>query len=377
MKICFVNMPVEYYSPVAGGAISTIIAELAAALEATGHRVHVLTYTDRHMVHTAGRVIDLGPMPRPRKPRRALDRLSRKVQRRPYPAYPQYLRRVRSALREVRPTPDVVVVFNDFAATPVLRRALPEAKVVVWLQNELPQHRQTDLAAPDAVVATSDYIRDHAIAGGVAAAKAHTILNGVNLDVFQPDGREPHEVPRVLLVGRLDPNKGFHVALAALAEARDAGCHFDTTLAGARWWYGAEEPSPYEQELFASLEAIGGTYAGLVPRNRIAALFREHDLTYVLSLSQEPFGLVVLEAMASGCAVIASPRGGIPQASGGAALLVDPDDQAAVTAATIKVLNDPAELARLQHEGLAHAAGASWRVRAESFVQLVRSLETS
>jgi glycosyltransferase involved in cell wall biosynthesis len=248
--------------------------------------------------------------------------------------------------------------------------------VITWLQNELPVHRDGELSGPDAVVACSDYIRDCAIAGGVPAAKAHTILNGVNLADFHPPAQREREVPRVLCVGRLDPNKGFHVALAALAAAREAGCRFETTLAGARWWYGAGDPSPYEVELFASLEKIGGDYVGLVPRDKIADLYREHDLAFVLSLAQEPFGLVVLEAMATGCVLIASPRGGIPQASGGAAVLVDPDDPAAVADATIRLLRDPAELDRRRTRALEHAASASWRFRAEALVELVASWGT-
>jgi glycosyltransferase involved in cell wall biosynthesis len=374
MRICFINMPLEYYSPVSGGAISTIIAELAAELVDLGHDVDVLTYTDANPVHGAGRVHDLGPMPEPARPLRALDRVTRRLLRRPFPRYEQYLRRVRAALRSVRPAPDVVVVFNDLAAPRAVRRQVRGATTVTWLQNELPQHRARNLRGPDAVVAVTDYIRDHAIESGVPATRVHTILNGVNLRTFRPAERTAGRPPRVLCVGRLDPNKGFHVALAALAKAQSAGCRFETTLAGARWWYGAGEPSSYERELFAALERVGGHYAGLVPRDRIAELFREHDLAFVLSLSQEPFGLVVLEAMASGCAVVASPRGGIPQAAGGAAVLVDPDDLEAVTAATTRLLDDPDELARWRARGIAHAATASWRARAEQFVALAESL---
>jgi glycosyltransferase involved in cell wall biosynthesis len=242
---------------------------------------------------------------------------------------------------------------------------------VTWLHNELPPHRRRDLAAPHAVVTVSDYIRDRAIAGGVPAARAHPILNGVNLATFTPSGEPRSGVPRVLCAGRLDPNKGFHVALAALAMARDAGCRFEATLAGARWWYGTTDASPYERGLIESVGRLGGRYAGLVPRDAIGDLFRAHDIAFVLSISPDPCPLVVLEAMASGCAVIASPRGGIPQVAGGAALLVDPDDPAVVADAVVRLLRDRDELHRWQARAVAHAATASWRVRAEAFVALV------
>jgi glycosyltransferase involved in cell wall biosynthesis len=268
-------------------------------------------------------------------------------------------------------------VHNDFAAPRAIRRLLPRARVVVWLHNEVPVHRPAELTVPDLVVAVSDYIRERAIAGGVPSGKVRTILNGVNLTIFHPDGPVRREIPRVLCAGRLDPNKGFHVALAALEQARTRGARFETTLAGARWWYGTGEPSPYEIELRNSLENVGGEYVGLVPRDRVGELFRKHDIAFALSISQDPCPLVVLEAMASGCALIASPRGGIPQVAGEAALLVDPDDPTAVADVTMRLLNDPEELAQWQQRALAHAATASWRTRAEAFVNLVEALEAA
>ncbi len=374
MNICFVNMPLEYYSPVSGGAISTITAELTAEFLRLGHAVQVLTYTDHNPTYDVGVVTDLGSMPTLTKPMRAVDRITRTRLRRPFPRYEQYRGLVRRALRALRPAPDVVIAFNDFAAARVVHRALPHARAVTWLENEPPPHRPRELVEPDAVVAVSDYIRDRTIEAGVPATKIRTILNGVNLGIFHAEGRAKSTQPRVLCVGRLDPNKGFHVALKALAEAQENGCQFETTLAGARWWYGAGEPSEYELELFRSVDSLGGSYVGLVPRDKIADLFRAHDLAFVLSISQEPFGLVVLEAMAAGCAVIASPRGGIPQAAGGAAILVDPDDSAAVATATIGLLKDPEELERWRDRALAHASTASWRVRAEAFVALAESI---
>ena len=51
-----------------------------------------------------------------------------------------------------------------------------------------------------------------------------------------------------------------------------------------------------------------------------------HTTLSVFSRWDDPFCLVVLEAMASGCAVVASLRGGIPEAAGGAAVLAPSDD---------------------------------------------------
>src|SRR5271163_3755207 len=57
MHICFVNMPIEYYSPVSGGAISTIIMSAARELLRRGHRVSVLTPINDDGVYDIGEVI--------------------------------------------------------------------------------------------------------------------------------------------------------------------------------------------------------------------------------------------------------------------------------------------------------------------------------
>ena len=79
------------------------------------------------------------------------------------------------------------------------------------------------------------------------------------------------------------------------------------------------------------MDAAGATYLGHVDRHAVPGLVRGHDVVCVLSRSNEPFGLVVLEGMASGCAVIASKRGGLPEACGEAAMLVDESNFSAVT----------------------------------------------
>ena len=62
----------------------------------------------------------------------------------------------------------------------------------------------------------------------------------------------------------------------------------------------------------------------------------------------EPFGLTALEAMACGAALLCSPRGGLPEAAGDAAQTIDPDDPAAMAAATCRRrCTDPARARRL------------------------------
>src|SRR5206468_5195397 len=74
----------------------------------------------------------------------------------------------------------------------------------------------------------------------------------------------------------------------------------------------------------------------------------------------EGFGLPILEAMASGAPVIASDRHAIPEVAGGAALLMDAEDDATLAAHLERVLMDQGEANRLRALGKARAATFNW-----------------
>src|SRR5438876_10857813 len=75
----------------------------------------------------------------------------------------------------------------------------------------------------------------------------------------------------------------------------------------------------------------------------------------------EGFGLPPLEAMACGTPAIVSDRASLPEVTGDAALLVDPEDPQALTAALCRLHADGALRAQLSAAGLARAATFSWR----------------
>jgi glycosyltransferase involved in cell wall biosynthesis len=103
---------------------------------------------------------------------------------------------------------------------------------------------------------------------------------------------------------------------------------------------------------------------GYVSAQARAKLYRTAAALAFPSLD-EGFGLPVLEAMAAGLPVVTSNRSALPEVAGEAALLVDPFDTEAISAAFERVLTDRALREELAGKGLARAAEKTWRRAAE------------
>ncbi len=98
---------------------------------------------------------------------------------------------------------------------------------------------------------------------------------------------------------------------------------------------------------------------GYVPPGVLERLYRSAQVLAFPSL-EEGFGLPVLEAMSAGLPVVTSNRSALVEVAGDAALLVDPEDPAAIAAALDGALHDSEERGELIRKGLARAAGFRW-----------------
>jgi len=160
----------------------------------------------------------------------------------------------------------------------------------------------------------------------------------------------------ILFVGTLEPRKNLGTLLDAYAALRaDSPDIPRLRIAGrappsaADWLRRIAEPP-----LAGSVE-----YVGYVPDDRRRALFQGASILVVPSW-HEGFGLPVLEAMALGVPVVTSDRGALPEVTGGAGLLVRPDQPAAFAAAIRRVLREDGLAEACVHRGLARVAALSW-----------------
>ena len=133
-------------------------------------------------------------------------------------------------------------------------------------------------------------------------------------------------------------------------------------------------PTPYEATLRARAEQLGVSgdlrLLDWVSGAELEGLYAL-AAAFVFPSLYEGFGLPVLEAMRRGVPVACSDRSSLPEVAGDAALMFDPDDASAITAAVERVLGDPAEAERLRAAGRAQAQRFTWaataRVTAASY----------
>jgi len=149
-------------------------------------------------------------------------------------------------------------------------------------------------------------------------------------------GTAAREAGSVLFVGRLGPDKGPEVLLEALALLAARGRRVRCALVG-------EGSSRAACEAIIASGGLGEHVTLLGKRQRAEALtlMRSSDILVVPSVWQEPFGLVALEGLASGCRVVGSSVGGLPEAIGGCGKLVPARDPAALAEVIAAMVDEP------------------------------------
>jgi glycosyltransferase involved in cell wall biosynthesis len=383
LNICELNMPIEYYTPVSGGAVSTVIMQRAKHLIAMGHEVTIVAVDNGDPMYDVGHVIPL-PMPRREsfnKVQRALAHFQNRFNYWEWPYYGHYIRHFSQALANLKPVPDVIITHNDMIASRFVKKVLPNTPVISWLHNE--QYRPASdimatIATTDLFVGVSEYIRNWTANQYPGLAhKIEALHNGIDLETFFP---APHFLEtsaplKILFVGRTSADKGPDLAADAVWQLKNEGIPLHFTVAGSTWWHGVNDmEEPFFRDLKVKMDRAQANYHGQVPRPQVPDLMRDHDVVCVISRFNDPCPLVALEAMGAGCVVLASQRGGLPEICGDAALYVDPDQPDTVARALRELATDAARLRHHKQKSVDRAAGLSWQRHAQVLAARSQSL---
>jgi phosphatidyl-myo-inositol alpha-mannosyltransferase len=204
-------------------------------------------------------------------------------------------------------------------------------------------------------------------------AAYHLLPNGVDLERFSPsaapalpsDGR-----PAILALGRLDPRKGVEHLIDALPRVARA-------LGSVRLIVAGDGPRRARLERRARTTAPGMVeFLGAVPRERTPGLYAAADCLCAPAVRNESFGIVLLEAMASGRPVVASDLSGygLVVRHGETGWLVPPADPRALAEALVRVLGDAAAARAMGAAGHERARLYSWQRVSERLLHLYRQV---
>ncbi|MGH9127001.1 MAG: glycosyltransferase family 4 protein [Acidimicrobiales bacterium] len=373
------------YHPAVGG-VEQLTSRLAAHLVRGGHEVAVWTNhhpADLPAVEVVGGVeVRRYLFPLPRRDRRALAAWPGAAER----SFAQLSRDLEQWRPEVLHV-QCVSAQGVYAAALARRHRVP---LVVSLQGEtvMDDHDiyqrsvamraalRTTLAAAQVVTGCSAFVLADAVDHfGLRPSKGRVVYNGVDLDEASPGRADPVradpgrvEAGRadpvqfdppwerfVLAVGRLVPKKGFDLLIEAFSQLDG---HLDVGLVIG----GSGEDEARLRDLVEA-RGLGSRVllAGRLDRRQVAAAMAAAEV-FVLPSRLEPFGIVVLEAMAVGTPVIVSSRGGAGEIvrSGRTGLVVDPFDTPALTAAMAGLLDDQAWRRRLVTAGRERVRRFAW-----------------
>ncbi len=240
-----------------------------------------------------------------------------------------------------------------------------------WVQKHPQSHihaaERRMVRRADRVITCSHYMRSHAAnVFGISPARITVIPNGIDPRDLEPVAddlpalRERFAAPDerlVLMVGRLVYEKGFHLALDALAPVIRRLRDVRFVVAGT----GTAETELKRQARRLRLMRHG-TFLGWVGDDMLHSLYRVAEIVIVPSI-YEPFGLVALEAMASGCLCVVADTGGLREVippDGSVGLRFRSRDSDALEAILEQVLTDDEARAQMVAEAREHVLRFDW-----------------
>ena len=305
---------------------------------------------------------------------------------------------------------DWVIVSNYSQFTPVIRFVARKSRIFLmmhcdWLVECPRKQIDNRLKHIDAVGGCSLYISD-----GIAerfpthSHKCHSIHNACDLTSFDRprDQATNFDSTRlgdkivgrrvVLFVGRIAPEKGLHVLLKAMSQVKQVSPDAVLLVIGnisrqppsPQWVFDkdprhrefAELNRCYRTTIETLAEELGDAaiFMGHVDHDELADYYSKADIFVHPAVWNEPFGMILTEAMACGTVVVSTEAGGIPEIieDGVTGLLVRPNSVEELAAAIIKLLRDDDLRKQLAHQGMQNTRSVfTWERTAQSMERII------
>jgi spore coat protein SA len=261
-------------------------------------------------------------------------------------------------IRSLQPR-DIVWIHNRpefaIALAPRIRRA--GGRVVLHLHNshivDGPERLMRQIRV-DRLVFVSEFLRQQAQEKFPKTGSSSVLYNGADPTIFYPagDGRKHSAPVTVLFAGRLVEDKGAHVLIEAMRMLEAQGVPLQATIVGSSNFGGSEETGYIRR-----LKAIAPKTVQFVPYRTgmaLGELFRTADMFCSPSIWEEPFGLVNVEALASGLPVVSTLGGGASEIfAHGGGILVKRQSAVELASALRRLVESPTLRAQLGRQAYA------------------------
>lgn len=206
------------------------------------------------------------------------------------------------------------------------------------------------------------------MAGSTMDMKFNVIYNGVDTKQFYPE-KKPIDGLNLLCVGRLTKRKGIDYVVLALEEIvkKYPGKKIHLTIVGS---------GNVEQELRSMVERLRldehVTFLGAIKHEDIPAIFRAHDI-FILASVNEALSNVILEAIASGLAIITTDTGAAEFIDRNG-FVVNKKDYKAIADKLEVFINDPGMIARFKDRSAEIARAMAWSDCSGSYVSIFEDI---
>lgn len=240
----------------------------------------------------------------------------------------------------------------------------PKAKRVLTLQTTNRSFlKKMIVRSPNIVTGISKHLSN--IASKLGRSDVIIIPNGIDYDAIREACRRFKKVSgRILFVGRLEKMKGVDVVIRSFLLMHEQFPESVLHVVGGGSLFGELDRK------FKGYPRI--KISGALVGESLLEEYAEAEIFCALSRS-EALGNVYLEAQAAGCAVVATNVGGIPEIVKGGVLVPAEDAESAANALQA-LLTDEGRRNSLTQKGVAHAAQYDWKLLAEQYKNVYRTL---
>ena len=248
-----------------------------------------------------------------------LSRLNKK-----YLAYP-YLKNI---LKEIKNKYDYILIENrpEFAI-PIIASS-PKSKIFIHLHNDYlatkSKENERILQKCSKIIVVSDYIKRNIVStwGDLAISKCIVLYNGIKDRFHNENAVIKSDKFSVVFHGRVSKDKGTDILVESIALINNP--NIELKIIGGSW-YDAKIKDDYMNTLKSIINKsdIDVRFTGYIAYENIPRELSTADLIVLPSIWEDPFPLVVLEAMAAGKLIITTNSGGIIEAVGDTAIVID------------------------------------------------------